>query len=370
MSSERPVAMHRRRTTGCTSGPAFSFWSFVQRSAANGAILEVGPGKTYAVPSAAITAAHDGDTIRIDPAGSYDNDVAEIAHDRLTIESSGERRVKIKTDGRVFGRKGIWVFAGGHQGLTIRGIEFSGAKIADADGANGAGLRSQGTDLTVTDCRFHDNQDGILGGGGTTTITHCEFDHNGPNGLTHNLYIGDQSGTLIFRFNNSHDSIQGHLLKSRSAVNVIEYNRLSDDNGTGSYELDLPNGGRCDIVGNIIHQSARSANGTIIACGEEGVIDPGSHLNLVHNTIVNDRDNATFVIAPKLPAGFEIRSTNNLFVGPGTRFDTKGVKPVASGDIDATIGNAGFVDAAKRRFQIEAELTGGRGGRHRPGIHS
>jgi hypothetical protein len=322
---------------------------------AHAATLEVGPGKAYAVPSAAIVAARDGDTIRIDPAGSYDNEVALIAHDHLTIESSGDQRVKIKTDGRVFGRKGIWVFAEGHHDLTIRGIEFSGAKISEADGANGAGLRSQGTNLTVTNCRFHDNQDGILGGGGTTTITHCEFDHNGPTGLTHNLYINDQAGTLIFRFNNSHDSIQGHLLKSRCAVNIIEFNRLSDDNGTGSYELDLPNGGECDIVGNIIHQSARSANGTIIAYGEEGVIDPKSHLNLIHNTIINDRENATFVDAPKLPADFKLVSTNNLFVGPGRRFDTKGVKPVAAGDIDTTMEKAGFVDPAKDDLRLKVD---------------
>jgi hypothetical protein len=324
------------------------------RSAA-AATLEVGPGKLFAVPSAAIAAARDGDTIRVDPAGSYDNDVALIARNNLTIESAGKDRVKLKTDGRVCGKKGIWVFAAGCHDLTIRGFEFSGAHVPDADGGNGAGLRSQGTNLTVTDCRFHDNQDGILGGGGTTTIQHCEFDHNGPSGLTHNVYIADTAGTLIFRFNDSHDTAAGHLLKSRSAVNVIEYNRLCDDHGTGSYELDLPNGGRCDVIGNIIRQSAASQNSTIIAYGEEGIADPHSYLNLVHNTIINDRANGTFVDAEKLPAEFKLRSINNLFVGAGKRFAMTGGTPNSAGDLDTTIGKAGFVNAAAGDCRLTAD---------------
>jgi hypothetical protein len=321
-------------------------------SPANAAVLETGPGKPFAVPSAAIAAAHDGDTIRIDPAGSYDNDVALIARNNLTIESAGAARVRLKTDGRVFGKKGIWVFAAGCHDLTLRGIEFSGARIPDADGANGAGLRTQGTNLTVNDCRFHDNQDGILGGGGTTTIEHCEFDHNGPTGLTHNVYIADTAGTLIFRFNYSHDTAVGHLLKSRSAVNVIEYNRLTDDQGTGSYELDLPNGGRCDVIGNIIRQSAASQNSTVIAYGEEGVLDPHSHLNLIHNPIVNDRTGGTFVDAEKLPAGFKLRSVNNFWVGPGKRFAMSVGTPDSAGDVDSTIGKAGFADAAAGDYRL------------------
>ena len=207
------------------------------------ATLRVGPGEAYAHPSDAVAVAHDGDTIQIRSDGDYHNDVMLIAKNNLTIEGVGPGRAIMKTDGRVFGRKGIWVFAEGSSNLIVENIAFEGARVADADGANGAGIRSQGKNLTVKNCRFFNNQDGILGGFGTTTIEHCEFDHNGLNGLAHNLYISDQAGTLIFRFNYSHDTVAGHLLKSRAAVNIIEYNRLTDDAGTGSYELDLPNGG-------------------------------------------------------------------------------------------------------------------------------
>ena len=88
-------------------------------------VLRVGPGQPYAVPSAAFAAAADGDTVRIDPAGDYVNDVGLIARDRLMIEADGPGRAVIRTDGRVYGRKGIWVFAAGHRGLTVRNVELA-----------------------------------------------------------------------------------------------------------------------------------------------------------------------------------------------------------------------------------------------------
>jgi hypothetical protein len=320
------------------------------QSFAVAATLSVGPGQAFDKPSQAIAHAVPGDVIQISCDGDYFNDVAKIDKSDLTIEGVGRRRAVLKTDGRVFGRKGIWVFAQGAANLTIKNLQFEGARVSDADGANGAGLRAQGKNLTVENCRFTNNQDGILGGMGITTIEHSEFDHNGLTGQTHNLYIGDQAGKLIFRFNYSHDSKIGHLLKSRAAVNLIEYNRLSDDDGTGSYELDLPNGGACNIIGNLIQQSAQSQNGTILCYGEEGIISPASELNIVNNTFVNDRSAGTFINAPKLPAGFMIAMRNNIFAGPGTVL--AGHASSEGGNVVTTIAGAGFVDAGHFDFHL------------------
>lgn len=316
------------------------------------ATLSVGPGKMYALPSAAIAAAVDGDTIRISTDGNYQNDIALNHKSNLTIEGVGSGRAKIKTDGRVYGRKGIWVFAQGASNLTIKNIEFEGARLPDADSANGAGLRAEGRNLTVTNCRFFNNQDGILGGMGVTTIERCEFDHNGLTDQTHNLYIGDQAGTLIFRYNYSHDSQVGHLLKSRAAVNIIEYNRLSDDSGAGSYELDLPNGGFANIVGNLIQQSAASQNATILAYGEEGVVNPKLELNIINNTFINDRSSGTFINAKKLPKGFKLTAKNNIFAGPGNTISMSGGSPNTGGNVITTITKAGFTDAARFDFSL------------------
>jgi hypothetical protein len=316
-------------------------------------VIKVGPGEKYATPSAAIAAAKDGDTIQISSAGDYTNDVALIDKSNLIIEGTGPDRAKIKTDGRVYGKKGIWLFADGCTNLNVKNIDFEGARVAEKDGANGAGIRAQGKNLTVRNCRFYDNQDGILGGYGTTTIEHCEFDHNGLTGLTHNVYIADQAGTLVFRFNYSHDTVVGHLLKSRAANNIIEFNRLTDDHGTGSYELDLPNGGTANIIGNIIQQNAKSQNGTIFAYGEEGIINPKSELNVVNNTFINERGAGTFIHTPKLPANFRLVIVDNIFSGPGNLVSGQATRN--EGNLVTSIAKAGFVNAGQMDFHLTAD---------------
>ena len=311
-------------------------------------VLRVGPGQPYAVPSAAFAAAADGDTVRIDPAGDYVNDVGLIARDRLMIEADGPGRTVIRTDGRVYGRKGIWVFAAGHRGLTVRNVELAGARVADADGANGAGLRIEGADVTVEHCRFDDDQDGILSGGtnGTIMIEHCQFDRCGPNGLAHNVYISGGADRLVFQFNDSRSARVGHLLKSRAAVNLIRYNRLDDGDGHASYELDLPNGGRSEVVGNLIRQSADTGNATMLAYGEEGHLPPGSSLTVAYNTFVNDRpDGGTFIDAQHLPVGFRLRADDNVFAGPGTVVQMNAGRPTLAGNVMATVTACRFVAA-------------------------
>ena len=325
-------------------------------------VLKVGPTEPYKEPSAAIAAAHDGDTILIDP-GTY-NDVALINKNNLTIEGDGPVRSVIKTNGAVYGEKGLWVFQQGFKNLTVDNIDFEGARVSVADGNNGAGIRDQGTNLTILNCRFYNNQDGILGGNsvvgglGTVTIKNSEFADNGitSDGLTHNVYISDRGATLIFEFNYTHNTVVGHLLKSRCAVNEILYNRISDDTGTGSYEIDLPNGGRDDIVGNIIQQSATSQNKIIVSYGEEGSLIAGSQLNVVNNTIVNDATSGTFILAKNLPTGFRVDVKNNIFAGPGTPLSVNGVNQsvTGNGNVVTTVAGAKFVNAAAYNFQLLA----------------
>ena len=65
------------------------------------------------------------------------------------------------------------------------------------------------------------------------------------------LCIG-HAASRDFEFNCSHDAIVGHLLKSRAAANYVLYNRLTGENGTDSYELDLPKRGTSYVIGNLI----------------------------------------------------------------------------------------------------------------------
>ena len=98
-------------------------------------ILEVGAGKPYAMPSAAIAASADGDTVRID-AGTY-TDCAIIATN-VTIEGAGPDASTVITD-KICGGKALLVTNG--TDITIRNLTLQNAKVAEH---NGAGIRAQG----------------------------------------------------------------------------------------------------------------------------------------------------------------------------------------------------------------------------------
>ena len=278
--------------------------------------LEVGPGKTYAAPCAAIAAAAAGDRIEIDAAGSYVGDVCEWTTSGLVLVGVGGRP-KIDGNGTSAQGKAIWVITG--DDTTVENIEFTGASAADA---NGAGIRQEGANLTVRGCFFHDNQDGILAGdkaGSTIDIQGSEFAHNGAgDGQSHNLYI-NHVDKLVFQGNWSHDAVVGHLLKTRALVSDIRYNRLSDEAGTASYEINVPNAGTTMIVGNLIEQGPNTQNSAIIDYGSEPTgFNATQDLYVVNNTVVNDRAaGGTFVQVAAMVTTPAVL-TNNIFVGGGT----------------------------------------------------
>jgi MYXO-CTERM domain-containing protein len=284
---------------------------------ADAATREVGPGKTYAKPCEAIAAAAAGDVIEVDAAGNYDGDHCTWTTDNLTVKGVGGR-AKIdagKDPTNTSGGKGIFVI--GAPNATIESFELAGATVADQ---NGAGIRHQGTNLTVRDCYFHDNDDGILGspktnGTGEVLIERSEFSHNGfGDGQSHNMYLNHYA-ELTLRFSYSHGAVVGHLLKSRAYVNVIEYNRLTDEaGGTASYEANFPDGGLVFLIGNVIEQSAASQNHAIIDYASESTSNPDQHLYVINDTIVNDASSGTFV--QNASATPEVL-WNDLFVGPG-----------------------------------------------------
>ncbi len=284
---------------------------------AEAAILRVGPGKPYAKPCAAIAAASPGDTIEIDTSVTYLGDVCGWSTSGLTLRGVGGGRAHIDANGKNYGGKGIWVIAGTN--TTVENIEFSGATVVDQ---NGAGIRQEGDNLTVRNCYFHDNDEGILADGsanGTILIEFSEFARNGfGDGQSHNLYI-NHVGKFIFRYNYSHQAKIGHLLKSRATENYILYNRLTDETtGTASYEINLPNGGLSYVIGNLIEQGPNTDNSAMISYLEEGptAANPSSALFVVNNTLVNDYTSGTFVYVASGAVPAVIK--NNIFAGPGS----------------------------------------------------
>ncbi len=276
-------------------------------------IWQVGPSRSYLVPSAVSSLIADGDTIEID-AGLYTGNVTKWFANNLVIRAVGNGFAHLEAAGNYSEGKAIWVIKGAN--CTVEGIEFSGCQVPDH---NGAGIRQEGQNLTLRNCYFHHNEMGILtsnDGVSNFVFESCEFSHNGyGDGFSHNIYVGNVN-SLTMRYCYSHDAHIGHLVKSRARYNNLYYNRLTGENGDGSYEVDMPNGGQAILIGNIIEQSPNSQNGGIISFGLENQSHPEQQIVLSHNTIVNDRFSGRFLQYSN--ATTLVKLVNNLFLGPGT----------------------------------------------------
>ena len=297
--------------TGLPCGPASRV---LAADVAAGHSLQVGPNRQYKAPSFAAAAARDGDKIEIDP-GEYKGDVAVWSASRLTIRCA-TGMAHLAAGGRSAQQKAIWVITGND--TVVENIEFSGCRVPDR---NGAGIRQEGRGLTVRHCAFHDNEEGILTGAGAESdivVEHTEFARNGAaDGYSHNIYVGNVR-SFTMRFCWSHHAKVGHLVKSRAAENRILYNELTDGkDGNSSYVIDLPNGGRSFIIGNIIQHGPAAENAVAVSYAEEGAKNPVQQLYVVNNTYVNERKaNGRFLRV----AGKEAKSLvlNNLIVGTKT----------------------------------------------------
>jgi hypothetical protein len=274
----------------------------------------VGSGKALAVPSAAARVAKSGDTIEIE-AGTYDGDVAVWTQDNLTLRGVGGM-VELRARGLAAEGKAIWVIRGNN--VTVENIDFSGAQVADQ---NGAGLRGEGAGLTIRRSRFHDNQMGILVShrpDSDVVIDESEFfanttDYHRVKALGHNVYIGTVRSFVLKRSYIHHASI-GHNVKSWALTNYILNNRIMDErDGGASYQIDMEVGGTAYVIGNVIHKSVHADNISAINFASSRQ-NPNDRLYVINNTIVIDLQSGQFVqnrsAQPALVA-------NNIFVGNG-----------------------------------------------------
>lgn len=343
-----------------------------QRAAAT---LKVGPGQKYDVPSKAAKAARDGDTIEI-AAGTYLGDVAEWYAHNLTIRGVGGR-AHMNADGKSLGGKATWVIIGND--ATIENIEFSNSRVRDR---NGAGIRLEGRSLTVRNSYFHDNQMGILTGRNKDSdilIEGSEFarnivDYKNTGSLGHNIYIG-QARSFVLRHSYVHGAAWGHNVKTRAAETRLLYNRIVDGReGSSSYLVDIANGGRAWLVGNVIEQGKNADNWAIVSFGAEARA-ASDRLAMINNTIINNRGSGIF-LQNRSPGMATL--INNIFAGDGTPANGPAemrnnliVKSVSAGIVGALLGrakpeaasgvlagnftarSAGFVDPDRMNFDLQ-----------------
>jgi hypothetical protein len=280
--------------------------------------IQVGPSGDVLRVSDAAKIAQDGDTVEIS-AGVYRGDVTVWLQKRLTIRGADTRPVLI-ADGKSAEDKAIWVFRSGS--FDIANIEFRGARVADG---NGAGIRFEHGKLKITNCAFHDNQNGILTSNDNAAELVVENSIFGDapaqaSPLPHLLYVG-RIASLRISGSYFHSGHIGHLIKSRARINDLRYNLVHDgSSGSASYEIDFPNGGQATLVGNVIGQSAATSNPVLIAFGAEGAYWPNNRLTLAHNTLLSSGWKPAWFVRvwqKNFPEGVKVETLNNLLAGIG-----------------------------------------------------
>lgn len=287
-------------------------------SPAQCATLRVGPGQAFIRIADAAKQAKNDDIVEIMP-GEYRGDVAVWDQKRLTIRGNGTQPSVLIASGKNAEGKAIWVIHNGD--FHIENIEFRGSRVPDG---NGAGIRFEQGRLLVRNCRFIDNQNGIL----TANFSDAELAIENSlfaqaprqKDLPHLLYVG-RIGRFSITGSRFHGGFRGHLIKSRARISDIRYNFIHDGpGGKASYEIDLPNGGIATLIGNIVGQSTDTQNPILISYGEEGNVWPKNKLSLVHNTLYSASLKGTwFLRVPfdKFPKPPEVIAINNLPVGLG-----------------------------------------------------
>jgi len=309
-------------------------------------IIRVGPDRDIKSLAKASRMAGDGDVIEVD-AGDYRGDVAVWQQNRLTLRAVGGR-VRLIAAGADVEGKGIWVLRGGQ--ISVDGFDFIGAQVSDR---NGAGIRLEKGSLTVTNCGFWENENGILTSNNSDVvlkISNSEFGHNGAgDGQSHNVYVG---GIKHLHVSGSyfHHARVGHLLKSRAAENFVLYNRLVDGaKGEASYELEFPSGGVAYVVGNVIEQASTTENFHLISFGAEGLACPKNELYLVNNTLVDRWAEGGVFLRVKAGTG-AVFAVNNLLVGKG-KLDSAGLGEYSN---NINIDGGEFVNLSGQDYRLKA----------------
>ena len=317
-------------------GAVFSIMATRAATAQN--ILVVGPNGAYPTISAAVAVA-DTDTssadyyiIEVAP-GTYTNDFPVVTRP-MTIEVDPTRAgqpVVLNATVPLPNEKGIIVSTAN---LTVNGLTFEGAEIADWLGGNGAGIRDQNLGspaaLIVENSAFFNNQDGILAGNNAAQsiyVINSSFINNGNpvvNNFTNALYV-NYIGNLSVISSRFCGQLWGQDIKSRATVTNVSDSQLYDGQadaaigcqaGSSSLAIDVSNGGIATITGNAIIQGPASPNYKMVEYGEEGMLYTSNALWVSDNTFTNTGSSTAIGIYD--PNCTPVQLAGDSFTGIGT----------------------------------------------------
>lgn len=194
--------------------------------------------------------------------------VAPGTYHECAVQQEGDLTIRAATpgsaifDGVVCEGKAALVLRG--RSSTVEGIVFQNMRVPDG---NGAGIRLENGNLSVSNSLFRNSEEGILTGnydGGQVSIDKSTFRHLGrcdrDLDCAHGIYIGRLASLSVTnsRFDQGDG---GHYLKTRTARVTITGNSFDDSGGhLTNYMIDLSNGATGVISGNEMVQGKDKDN--------------------------------------------------------------------------------------------------------------
>ncbi|MCA0935486.1 right-handed parallel beta-helix repeat-containing protein [Vibrio alginolyticus] len=246
--------------------------------------------------------------------GIYTNGLS-INQDSVTLRGSEGTHFK----GAAVQGKATFVVNGNN--VVIESIECSEVAVPHK---NGACVRQNGRDLTLRNVYFHDSEQGILSakGSGRLTIENSRFERLGKFGRAHAVYSNNDRLEIRYsRFLSSKG--EGHEIKSRAPVTLIESSIVASLSGKDSRLIDVSNGGVLIVRNSVLEQGVNSSNLELIGFGLEGMKSghPQS-VTLENNTILAEQPRGNVLLGlPSDDSNISISIINNDIIAESNIYD-------------------------------------------------
>lgn len=211
---------------------------------------------------------------------------------------------------------------------VVEGLVFQNVRVADR---NGAGIRLERGDLTVTESLFRDSENGILSSddpSATVRVDRSTFSGLGGcddgYGCSHGLYIGG-FGRLIVTRSRFERGTGGHYVKTRTPRVDITDSSFDDSRGRATnYMIDLSNGSVGTIARNTFVQGPDKENhSALIMVAAEGQDNRSAGLTIAGNdaSAAPGFEHSTTFVADK--SGDEIRIEDNKLGSGIARYERR-----------------------------------------------
>lgn len=284
-------------------------------------IAENGQG-FYSLSDAVEAVGNHRGTIIIAP-GAY-GDCAVQTEGQITYRAAVPGQAVL--DGGICEGKASLVLRG--QSAVVDGIIFQNQRVPDG---NGAGIRLERGNLTITNALFRNSEQGLLtadDASGSIVIDRSTFQRLGrcDRGLScaHSIYIGDY-GSLRVTNSRFEKGSGGHYVKSRAPRITVTNSSFDDTQGrTTNYMIDLPAGASGVISGNVFVQGQNKENwSAFVAVAAEGKKHSSAGLNIHSNSasLAKGVERNTWFVADW--SGDQMRIANNSLGRGLTRYDRR-----------------------------------------------